>query len=713
MALFSKLNNDLGLKYIDLFCGIDGFRIATEIVCKEFKVKPVGVFSSDIDKDAVLTYEANFKDKPYGDITQISAKQIPEHNILYAGFPCQPFSICGNLEGFDDTRGTLFFDIARILEEKKPYAFILENVKQLKGHNKGKTLQRIINVLSNLGYYVQYKILNALDFGLPHKRERIFIVGLIEPIKLNWTFDPYPVKPLSKILATKVDDKYYASEQIRKNRLEKYRGNDLDRLTIWHENKAGHISAYPYSCAMRAGASYNYLLVNGERRLTEREMLRLQGFPDSFQIVRSYSATKKLVGNSVAIPCVVAVLRSIFQAVKDYNIILQNNKFLKSKLPIQIELLTVNYMDINTAKSRLDFIINKTRTRYYKPIQIAEVLYRSRVYKDINVANLEDYRTKSKKWRDDVSKILLDTYSTSSSRFQDDLWNNNAMPPEIMKTLDRNNKENSGVVERYIYYRFIERQSGIVEIIDQLKKGLSSPQNFYLEELLKLFRTKPGLKRSIDKCYEIVTYSLFETIVTTIEAEITVKISPNKIDLVSEFQDLTKVLLNIDTQHIEWTEAAHIYRVGVTNAADRGLAMWANFGIAIQVKHLTLDENSVRQIVDGIESDRASAALRDRIVIVCRDIDASIINTIIKQIGWGKRVRGIIKESQLIRWYENCLRGKFSDTLALKLMQLLIESFDTEFPEASNYAHKITNFCEQRNYHTIEPSSLWQTRIIK
>ena len=234
---------------------------------------------------------------------------------------------------------------------------------------------------------------------------------------------------------------------------------------------------------------------------------------------------------------------------------------------------------------------------------------------------------------------------------------------------------------------------------------MSSPHNFYLEELLKLFRTKPGLKRSIDKCYEIVTYSLFETIVTTIEAEITVKISQNKIDLVSEFQDLTKVLLNIDTQHIEWTEAAHIYRVGVTNAADRGLDMWANFGIAIQVKHLTLDENSVRQIVDGIESDR--------IVIVCRDIDASIINTIVKQIGWGKRVRGIIKESQLIKWYENCLRGKFSNILASKLIQLLIESFDTEFPEASNYAHKITNFCEQRNYHTIKPSNLWQTRIMK
>ncbi len=120
MDLFRTINNHSSLRYIDLFSGIGGFRIATEIVCKEFNIKPICVFSSDIDKDAVLTYEANFGEKPNGDITKISAKQIPEHDILYAGFPCQPFSICGNLEGFDDTRGTLFFEIARIIKEKKP-----------------------------------------------------------------------------------------------------------------------------------------------------------------------------------------------------------------------------------------------------------------------------------------------------------------------------------------------------------------------------------------------------------------------------------------------------------------------------------------------------------------------------------------------------------------------------------------------------------------
>ena len=316
MTLLSNINNNLSLKYIDLFCGIGGFRMATEIVCKEYKVQPLCVFSSDIDKDAIATYEANYKEKPQGDITEISAEAIPEHNILFAGFPCQPFSICGKLDGFEDIRGTLFFDIARILKTKRPYSFILENVKQLKGHSSGKTLARIIEILENIGYYTHYKILNALDFGLPQKRERIFIVGFLEPIKFEWMEEKETMISLSNILETDVPLSYYASEKIRNNRLAKYEGKIEKYPTIWHENKSGHISAYPYSCAMRSGASYNYLLVNGERRLTEREMLRLQGFPDSFEVVRSYSAMRKLVGNSVAIPCVTSVIRSIFKAVE-------------------------------------------------------------------------------------------------------------------------------------------------------------------------------------------------------------------------------------------------------------------------------------------------------------------------------------------------------------------------------------------------------------
>ena len=283
-------------------------------------IHPECVFSSDIDPDAQKIYQMNFGEQPAGDITKIEAKDIPEHDLLLAGFPCQPFSICGQLKGFEDTRGTLFFDIARILANKKPNYFILENVKQLVGHNQGKTLKSIIEVLEKLGYTVEYKVLNALNCGLPQKRERIFIVGYRQSLPFRWDIQKIPMKPLSDILEPQVSDFYYASEKIRNNRLIKYQGKTHTEPTIWHENKAGHISAYPYSCALRAGASYNYLLVNGERRLTEREMLRLQGFSDEFKILGSYSTFRRLIGNSVAVSCVEIVMNCLLNTIENFAI---------------------------------------------------------------------------------------------------------------------------------------------------------------------------------------------------------------------------------------------------------------------------------------------------------------------------------------------------------------------------------------------------------
>ncbi|GAC1427544.1 MAG: DNA cytosine methyltransferase [Ktedonobacteraceae bacterium] len=299
------------LRYIDLFCGIGGFRIATENVYKEKEIEPICVFSSDIDPDCQITYEANFGEKPVGDICQVDASAIPDHDLLFAGFPCQPFSIIGSRLGFEDTRGTLFFEIARILREKRPKAFVLENVKQLVGHDEGRTLKRILETLYELGYTnSHFKVLNALDFGTPQKRERVFIVGFLDSVIHTWPCRPPVVRTLDDILEKNVDDFYYASPKIRANRLAK-RDKIVDQRTIWHENKGGHISAYPYSCALRAGASYNYLLVDGERRLTEREMLRLQGFPDTYKIVCNYGVMRKLTGNSVAVPVVEAVVRSV------------------------------------------------------------------------------------------------------------------------------------------------------------------------------------------------------------------------------------------------------------------------------------------------------------------------------------------------------------------------------------------------------------------
>jgi len=300
------------IRCIDLFAGVGGFRFAMQAAVTESGLAAECVFSSEIDRDCQRVYQANFGELPQGDITAIPAEDVPDHDLLLAGFPCQPFSIIGQRKGFQDARGTLFFDIARILDAKKPSAFVLENVKLLAGHNKGETLRTILEILRELGYQVHFKILNALNFGLPQKRERIFIVGFRNVCSFHWPSVKIPMRPLDEILEPQVADEYFASEHIRKKRLSKKQ--PTAEPTIWHENKSGNISAHPYACALRAGASYNYLLVNGERRLTPREMFRLQGFPEEFQIISSYAQARKQAGNSLPVPVANAVIKNVIAA---------------------------------------------------------------------------------------------------------------------------------------------------------------------------------------------------------------------------------------------------------------------------------------------------------------------------------------------------------------------------------------------------------------
>lgn len=301
--------------FIDLFAGIGGIRIPFD------ELGGKCVFSSEIDKFAAEMYEANFYERPVGDITKISTTEIPDHDLLLAGFPCQPFSIMGDGLGFADTRGTLFFEIERILKDKKPKAFLLENVKQLKGHDKGRTLKIIIQKLEKIGYKVQWKVLNALDFGVPQKRERIIIVGFLdENVSFNFPTPKTNNKTtLDEILEpeSNVDRKFYASDDILNKRASKVMGKELFYPSVWHENKSGNISVLDYSCALRAGASYNYLLVNGKRRLIPRELLRLQGFPEDFKIVVSDQQVRKQTGNSVAIPVIRAVAIEIINTLND------------------------------------------------------------------------------------------------------------------------------------------------------------------------------------------------------------------------------------------------------------------------------------------------------------------------------------------------------------------------------------------------------------
>lgn len=295
--------------FIDLFAGIGGIRLPFN----ELGYKCV--FSSEWDAPAQRTYFANYGEMPFGDITKISADSIPRHEILLAGFPCQAFSIIGKGLGFADTRGTMFFEIERILNFHHPKVILLENVKQLVTHDRGKTFGVIQERLLNLGYHFKWKILNALDFGLPQKRERVIIVGFLDSKlceKFNFDF-PKKKYDLNDVLEKDedVDKSLFVSDAILNKRREKTQGKIVFYPSVWHENKSGNISVLPYSCALRTGASYNYLLVNGVRRPSSRELLRLQGFPDNYKIVVSHGEIRRQTGNSVAVPMIRAIAKKI------------------------------------------------------------------------------------------------------------------------------------------------------------------------------------------------------------------------------------------------------------------------------------------------------------------------------------------------------------------------------------------------------------------
>ncbi len=304
-------NNWNSFSFIDLFAGIGGIRIGFE------SLGGYSVFASEWDKSAQITYEVNFGEKPKGDITKISPNKIPNHDILLAGFPCQPFSVMGDKKGFSDTRGTLFFNIEMILREKKPTAFLLENVKQLTTHDNGRTFKVIIEHLEALGYYTHSTILNSLHFGVPQKRERTFIVGFKENLKFKFPCPLNVVPKLEDVLEPEelIDKSLFVSDSIRESRKEKCKVIPF-YPSVWHENKSGNISLLPYSCALRAQASYNYLLINGIRRPSSRELLRFQGFPDTFKIPVSYTQIRKQAGNSVAVPVVKAIAKEMIISLK-------------------------------------------------------------------------------------------------------------------------------------------------------------------------------------------------------------------------------------------------------------------------------------------------------------------------------------------------------------------------------------------------------------
>ena len=338
------------------------------------------------------------------------------------------------------------------------------------------------------------------------------------------------------------------------------------------------------------------------------------------------------------------------------------------------------------AKARLDDIIKKSRVHMYKPIQVAEILYRDRAHRDINLAKLDSYRNASKIWRDDISKILVGNTSTSSSRFQDNLFAENALPPSYLSPLGDINRRGDGIIENYIYVQLLLKLSQLIEAFSYCKK---SKDDFDLDSFINLFWAQKGLKRSIDKVYEAIVYALFSTLVDALEINVTVSLDSEKNLLFREFEDFAEKVIFQSRKSSHFSVPAKIFRVGVTNAADRGLDMWANFGLALQVKHLSLTEDVAEDVVSSISADR--------IVIVCKDVERDVILSLLTQIGWRAKIQSIITESDLKGWYHKALKGRFSDRIAADILSNLRQQMEIEFPSVDE--KKIDDFFSERGYH--------------
>lgn len=298
-------------KFIDLFAGIGGIRQGFEEHFGEC------VFSSEWDKYAQITYNANYGHLPAGDITQIHESEIPPFDILLAGFPCQPFSNAGLKKGFEDVRGTLFFDVARIVNHHKPRVVFLENVKGFKSHNKGNTFKVVQRTLEEMGYKVFAKVLNAKDFGVPQNRERIYIIGFLDDVEFEY---PEPLNKnvkLGDILEPNPDPKYTISDKLwaghQRRKLEhKAKGNGFG-YSLFNEN-----SPYTSTISARYYKDGSEILVEqydrNPRKITPREASRLQGFPDHFIIPVSDAQAYKQFGNSVAVPVIKALAKQIYNS---------------------------------------------------------------------------------------------------------------------------------------------------------------------------------------------------------------------------------------------------------------------------------------------------------------------------------------------------------------------------------------------------------------
>lgn len=315
------------MNFIDLFAGIGGFRIALE----DLGLKCV--YSCEKDKNTANLYNLNFDDNPIGDVTQIIPKELPDFDVLCAGFPCQSFSIAGKKKGFEDARGTMFFYICNIIKEKEPPIVLLENVKNLSTHDNGQTLSVILSLLEDLNYKVSYKILNAKDFGVPQNRERTIIVAckdfrfsfanikmtqvtsMEDFLDTNQQFEYLDSNKYTLLENTKIQEKSgllfagYLNKTPRKG----VKNLDLNLSRVHKQpNRIYSIKGtHPTLSSQETSGRYYILTNNGVRKLTINECFRFMGFPDNFKKEANITTLYKCIGNSVCVPMIKEIMKEI------------------------------------------------------------------------------------------------------------------------------------------------------------------------------------------------------------------------------------------------------------------------------------------------------------------------------------------------------------------------------------------------------------------
>lgn len=320
----NKIHN---FKFIDLFAGIGGFRLALESLGGQC------VFSSEIDKFARNTYYENFGEYPSGDIKSIDIDNIPKHDVLCAGFPCQPFSLAGKRLGFNDTRGTLFFEVAKIIKHKKPKSFILENVSGIVNHDNGNTLQTILNTLDELDYDVEWKLMNAKDFNIPQNRNRWYCIGIhkklnINPLDIELIFPQKQALEytLNEIIENNSNSEFIISDIAMANinsHIENYRKKNTEHSNILIANNI-RPSKVSFSCSgispcltakMGTGGNNIPVIVNQKRKFTVEECKKIMGFPNDFIMKENYSQSYKQLGNSVVVPIIETLAANLIELI--------------------------------------------------------------------------------------------------------------------------------------------------------------------------------------------------------------------------------------------------------------------------------------------------------------------------------------------------------------------------------------------------------------